>query len=510
MAARKYRTHRLPHPGARHHVRLPVLRRQRWLNHTGNQGVDPVEMRTPESAEDLKAAVADAKAQHLTVRIVGSGHSWSDVAITTGILLLPHGLTGVEDVPPSLLRSGVAPERLVWVASGTTIREVNDELHDRGLGLKQMGGYDGQTIAGVVSTSTHGSGIRFGPFPDYVRSIDLVDGTGRQRRIEPAKGPTDPGAFAAQQPGWALTQKDDEFYAAVCGMGSMGLIVSFLIEVREEFELTEVRIQRRWDEVSREIQTPLGNGPPGQNEHYEFYINPYARSGRGSNRCIVTTRNPRSGDGGSRHRPIMPELLGKIPWATAALMQIAGEFAPERIPWLLDFSLHAIECPGYTNVSYKVFNIGSVNNLRAYSAEMEVPTDGDRHIEALERVLEIAARYRTEGKIYHTSPIACRFVAPSRALMSMMHERETMTIELIQLVDTDGGTEILAAHEEALAAVGVRPHWGQINSVAAGQLVGSYPAVARWEAVRQQLDPQGVFASPFTKRVGITPRGVSS
>jgi FAD/FMN-containing dehydrogenase len=491
-------------------LRLPVLRRQRWLNHTGNQGVDPVELRTPTDPDELKAAIATARRQHLTVRMVGSGHSWSDVAITTGILLLPHGLTGVEAVPQSLLRSDEPADRLFWVKSGTTIRELNAELDGRGRALKQMGGYDGQTIAGAVSTSTHGSGIRFGPFPNYVRSIDLVDGTGRMRRIEPAGGPSDPGAPAAQRQGWELSQDDDEFYAAVCGMGSMGLIVSLMIEVREKFELTEVRLVRRWDEVRREIRSPLESGPLGENEHYEFYINPYARNGEGSNRCIVTTRNQRSGDGGSRHRPPGPELLGKIPWFTAGLMQLAGQFAPERIPWLLDFSLGAIKCPGgYTNVSYDVFNIGSVNNLRAYSAEMEVPTEGDRHIDAIERVLDVAARYRAEGKIYHTSPIACRFVARSGALMSMMHDRETMTIELIQLVDTAGGTEILAAHEEALAAVDVRPHWGQINSLANAQL-RSYPALARWEAVRRKLDPHGVFASPFTKRVGITSRGVSS
>jgi hypothetical protein len=192
-------------------------------------------------------------------------------------------------------------------------------------------------------------------------------------------------------------------------------------------------------------------------------------------------------------------------------MQLAGRFAPNKIPAMLDFSLGAIKCPdGYANVSYLVYNIGSVNKLHAYSAEMAVPTEGDKHIEAIEAVLAIAERYRSEGAIYHTSPIACRFVAPSAAYMSMMNARETMMIELIQLVDTDGGTEILAAHQEALEPLQVRPHWGQINTLADSEVARLYPRFADWDRIRRQLDPNDVFASPFTKRVGITPRGIRS
>ena len=99
---------------------------------------------------------------------------------------------------------------------------------------------------------------------------------------------------------------------------------------------------------------------------------------------------------------------------------------------------------------------------------------------------------------------------PSRALMSMMYDRETMMIELIQLVDTDGGMEILAAHEEALRHLDVRPHWGQVNTLAPDELAGLYPGRATWARVRAELDPHEIFAGPFTKRVGITSRGARS
>src|SRR5439155_19620504 len=86
---------------------------------------------------------------------------------------------------------------LVRVLGGTHIHQLNEQLRERGLALRNMGGYDAQTIAGVVSTSTHGSGLTFGPFPDMVRSLDLVIARGEKVRVEPAYGITDHDAFNA-------------------------------------------------------------------------------------------------------------------------------------------------------------------------------------------------------------------------------------------------------------------------------------------------------------------------
>jgi L-gulono-1,4-lactone dehydrogenase len=493
----------VPHAGTHRSVGLPLRRRRQWHNNTGNQAIDPVGTVPARSVDELVAAVRRARDEELTIRCVGSGHSWSDVALTTGYVVPPQQLSGVERVPTQLLRSGVDVERLVSVGSGTRIHEVNAWLDRHNLALQQMGGYDGQTLAGVVSTSTHGSGIKFGPFPDYVWSVDLVDGTGQPRRIEPSNGPTDPVAFSAARPGWSLDQRDDWFDAVICGMGCLGLIVSMIIEVGPSFELTEVRRLSTWQEVRADLRA----GVLENEEHYEVYVNPYALHGPGSNRCIVTTRRPpQEGKRGSNHRPVIPELLGHLPWVTSLIMNTAGAVAPRLIPRLLDFSLNAIKSDGYTNKSYLVFNIGSVNNLRAYSAEMGVPTADNGHVKAVEAVLDTAQRFARDGSIYHTSPISLRFVAPSRALMSMMHGQETMMIELIQLVDTYGGVEILAAHEDALSPLGVRAHWGQINTLSPEELTERYPGLPAWEAVRRELDPDDVFASPFSKRVGITPR----
>jgi len=129
-----------------------------------------------------------------------------------------------------------------------------------------------------------------------------------------------------------------------------------------------------------------------------------------------------------------------------------------------------------------------------------------RHIEAVETIFRVAAERRALGQVYQSSPIALRFVQASPAYLSMMHGRDTMMIELIGLNGNDGGIELLKAYEEALYALGGRPHWGHINTLTGshGFVESMYPRLGDWMDVRARLDPGGVFDSPFTKRVGLS------
>src|SRR5205085_8556031 len=148
---------------------LSFLSRTTWENHLGNQSVDPLRIYSPETIEQVAAIVRDAEAAGTTVRAVGSGHSWSDVALTTGFLLKTDRLTRVPAPEPDFLRPGWAERRLVRTEAGIRIRELNTHLAGQGLALSNMGGYDHQTVAGVASTSTHGSGIGLGPLNDFAR-----------------------------------------------------------------------------------------------------------------------------------------------------------------------------------------------------------------------------------------------------------------------------------------------------------------------------------------------------
>jgi hypothetical protein len=474
-----------------------------WHNHTGDQRCDPREIVRPDSLEALVALVQRAEREGTTIRLVGAGHAWSDVALTEGLLLEPDRLGGVLALDDGCLRAGAAAQRLVRVLGGTHLRDLNAALDDHGLALPNMGGYDAQTIGGVVSTSTHGSGVDFGPFPDLVRSLDLVIAGGEVVRVEPADGITDPNAFAARYgAARALIQDDDTFAAAICGMGCLGLIHSLVLEVRDKFWLNEVRTLDTW-ETLRERLTAADLRAMG--EHAELFVNPYAQP-NGAHRVLVTVRKPCPEPDDlppdKRERHPLTELASSLP-LTGILIRWYMRLFPKTLPGRFDQVLADMCDDGYASVSYRVFNIGAANELPAYSMELGVSIEDGSHVAAVDRILAIAERRRREDGVYHTSPFSLRFVAPSRASASMMHGRATMMIELIMVKGSKRGYELLAGYESELADLGVRSHWGQYNQLTPADPPRLYPQWAQWMAAHQRFNASGVFDSPFTRRVGI-------
>jgi hypothetical protein len=332
-------------------------------------------------------------------------------------------------------------------------------------------------------------------------------------RVEPADGPTDPDAFASTHGAdRTLVQDDDTFAAAVCGMGCMGVIHSLVVEVREKFWLNEVRLLSTWEETRASL---TDEGVLGEADHYELFLNPYARSD-GLHNVLVTRRaecpEPAGLPDDKLERHPLIELQVKLP-ITGVLLRFLARRLPGLIVRRFDSVLRDMRDDGYANVSYKVFNIGEANRLPAFSMELAVSLEGGRHVTAVDRILAIAAEERRKPlrkRRYHTSPIALRFVAPSSAYASMMHGQPTMMIELIMVAGTSRGHGLLAGYEDRLADLGVRAHWGQYNTLTEERIRAGYPMWDAWLAVERRLNASGVFDSAFSRRVGISEAAIGS
>jgi hypothetical protein len=478
--------------------------RRTWKNELGNQQIDPLRIYKPVSVEQVSDIVREAEAAGVTVRAVGSGHSWSDVALTRGFLLQTDGLAQPLPTGPDFLREEWRDRDLVQTQAGIRIRELNSYLDGRGLGLLNMGGYDHQTVAGVISTSTHGSGMEFGPLNDFVRSLDLVAGGGAIYRIEPSDGPTDRAAYEAEYgEARTLIQDDDWFDAVVVGMGCMGVICTVTLEVRSKYYLREVRTFHTWDEVRAQL---IDGEVLRTNRHYEVLFSPYHV--KHAYPCLVTTRNittnPSHKPLDKRTRNWAVEFASAFP-LTPHILNLIVDVMPGLSPRMLEGAMTALVKKQYDNVSYKVLNIGTANLLPAFSSEIGVPMDG-RHIEAADAIIAVATEWRKLGDMFQSAPISFRFVKASSAYMSMMNGRDTMMIELIQLSRCDGGYELNAVYEQALNKLAGRAHWGQVNTLTAaeGVLASMYPRYHDWLEVHRRLNSSGVFDSPFTDRVGIS------
>ena len=251
----------------------PYESRATWENHLRNQSIEAARIYDPQSIDDVVEIVRAAEADGVTARAVGSGHSWSDVALTDGYLMRTGGLARVPAPEPDFLAPAGEGRTSSARRPASACAQLNAWLDRNGLALQQMGGYDEQTLAGVISTSTHGSGIAFGPLNDSVHSLDVVASRGRVMRVERAGGPTDRAAYEAHHGDRrTLVQDDDVFDAVAVGMGCMGIVCTALVEVAPRFYLRELRQMRRWKTVKADLER---RDVLADNDHYELVFSPY-------------------------------------------------------------------------------------------------------------------------------------------------------------------------------------------------------------------------------------------
>ena len=137
-----------------------------WQNWASTANADPARRAWPRSTEEIGQAIAAAAKDGLTVRALGSGHSFTPAAATSGVALDLSAWTGVVGAD---LDSG-----LVTVRSGTTIRELNATLDTLGLAMANLGDIDAQTVSGAISTGTHGTGSGLGGIATQVAGLELV------------------------------------------------------------------------------------------------------------------------------------------------------------------------------------------------------------------------------------------------------------------------------------------------------------------------------------------------
>jgi len=491
--------------------------RATWRDCIGSQVIQPLRVFYPTTLDDLRSILRQATQDKCRVRAVGSGHSFSDVASTTDFLIETHGLNHILDLETALLRPDAAGPwplegplskghlveagTLFATECGITVHDLNETLWNRGLGLINMGGFDGQTLMGVVSTSTHGSGLSFPPLADFVVSMTIVIAEGRTIRVEPHNGITDPDKWKAAHADIDLIQDDDWFHACQVGIGCMGVAYSVIMRMRKNYWMREERTLTRWSAVKPILQDAA---VLHDSEHWELLINPYET--HGDHTCLITKRTaldeePESSEP-QPHRNFLVELIARYQGSGAIMLELINH-CPDLVPTIIDKALQSLERP-YVDRSYRVYNIGTSNDVPAYGSEIGFALD--QYIGATERILTIAANAQRVGKAYLTSPMSLRFCSASQAYLSMMHGGETCMIEFPMLANTIGGRELLRRIEEEMFAFGGRPHWGLLNfwSGDQSQITQMYPMFPHWLNVYRQLNIDGMFENAFTQRCGIS------
>jgi L-gulono-1,4-lactone dehydrogenase len=425
-----------------------------WVNWAGDQSCRPAEIVRPRSRDELAEAVAAAAAAGRKVRVAGSGHSFTEAALTEGTMLRVEALSGVQDADRE---SG-----LVRVGGGTVLADLNEELARLGLAMENLGDIDSQTISGAISTGTHGTGAGLRNISAQVEGLELVLADGTVRHLNAA---TDPELLRA----------------ARVGVGALGAIAAVTLRCVPAFNLLRVDSPHPREEVLDSFAERAD-----AHDHFELFTFPY------SDAALVLERNRLDGPAQPRGRTatfLNDTVLEN--WALGALAR-TGKAVPAAIPSLARLAGRLASGGETSDRSDRVF----VNERRVRFTEMEYGVPREHGPEAVRRVIEWVRC--NEYPVFF--PIEMRVAAGDDAFLSPSHERDTAYIAVHQYRGMEW-RPYFEAVEAIMDDYGGRPHWGKRHFQTAATLAPRYPAWEQFQRARDTLDPGRTFSNEYTDRV---------
>jgi FAD/FMN-containing dehydrogenase len=467
-----------------------------WQNWAGTASADPARRAWPRSTEEIGQAITAAANDGITVRALGSGHSFTPAAATSGVAL---DLSGWAGVVAADLDSG-----LVTVRSGTTIRELNATLDTLGLAMANLGDIDAQTVAGAISTGTHGTGASLGGIATQVVGLELVLADGSVVSCSAEENP-------------------DLFSAARVSVGALGVLSTVTLQCVPAFTL--VADERPM--VLEEVLARFGEFA-ADNDHFEFYWFPYGKNAllKRNNRIPLEDDEPLTLAGGasasSRGEPSLGTAAGALA-KTAVVPGARKTAAPGPMPrWRRFLEYEVMENAAFgalcrtgraVPATIKPLNRLAAASLskRTYSApshEVFVTPRRVRFVESeyavpRESLLDVLRELRAgvaELADPVMFPVEIRVAAADDIWLSTAYGRESAYVAIHQYVGLPY-TDYFRLFESIAASVGGRPHWGKMHARDAAYLGSVYPRFADFLRIRDSLDPSRRFANPYLSQV---------
>ena len=414
----------------------------------------PAAVHSPRSIAELAQSLEQAADQHQPVRTVGAGHSFTPLADTDGILLNLDGFRGIEEVD--------ARTHEVTFRAGTRLWQIPALLRPFNLALENMGDIDKQSVAGAISTGTHGTGLEFSGFSATVTGVQLMLADGTHLR--------------------ASAQENSElFEASRLGLGVLGV-------------LTHVRLRCVPYYMMRAAESiePIGQIDESfvdrarQEDHLEFFWFP------GTSKAQVKINTRLDGQVPADQPPaaarwlndellsngalqLLSSLSAAVPRTTAKLNEVACAALPERssiAPWNEAFT--------------------SARRVRFTEMEYALPLAGFD-----EAFAKVRAYFRRSG-IGVSFPVEVRTAAEDSTWLGTASGRQTAYIAVHRYI-RDKAPGYFPAMEEIFRSLGGRPHWGKEHSLQAADLAQLYPKFSDFTRVRQTADPEGRFLNPYLR-----------
>ncbi|HRH00306.1 MAG TPA: D-arabinono-1,4-lactone oxidase [Polyangiaceae bacterium] len=426
----------------------------RFVNWAGTVTSRPSSWREPTSDDEVALVVREARARGGRVRVVGAGHSWSEVAAPHDVAVSLDRLAGLASLDAE---RGLA---IVW--AGTRLRDLNAALAARGFALPIVGSIAAQSLAGATATGTHGSSLVHGNLASLVTGMRLVDGRGDVT---------------------TLGEADPRLPGARVSLGALGVVTELTVRVEPAFHLRCTVERAPVRAAARDLEAIARSA-----EYVKVWWLPHARDAYIYR--YERTRLPPS-PWPARVRWVEDRLVhAHLFPAVVALEARAPKLVP-AVNWLVGPTLtHG------PRVAPSALALSTPMPFVHRETEAAVPLA--RASEAFERLIPLLL-----GPAHHVNmPVELRFVPADDAWLSPAHGADTCQIG-VYAGGVPGIDETFAAFWRVMRAFPARPHWGkELARVGhdSAELAPLYPRLADFQALRGELDPDRVFASPFLDR----------
>ncbi|MEV0090842.1 FAD-binding protein [Streptomyces sp. NPDC050738] len=402
-------------------------------NWAGNIAFTAPHLDSPATLDELRKSVTAST----RVRVLGSGHSFNEIADTDGTLLSVAGLPPVVEVDRDA--------STVRVAAGVRYAELARQVHQHGFALHNMASLPHISVAGSVATGTHGSGNGNGSLATAVRELDLLTADGELLTLS--------------------RERDGErFDGAVVSLGALGVVTSLTLDLVPAFEL------------GQRVRTGLELSV--LDEHFDAVT-----SAAYSVSLFTDWRGPRFGQVWLKYEA---DKEPEFPWAPEAegpLHPVPG-VSPEHCT-----QQQGVPGPWHERLPHFRAEFTPSNGEELQSEYL------------VDRAHAVAALHAVDAIRETVAPVLqiceVRTMAGDSLWLSPAYGRDTVGLHFTWVKDMTAVEPVLRLLEEALAPFSPRPHWGKVFATPTPQLADRYPRFTEFQSLARDLDPAGKFTNSF-------------
>lgn len=421
-------------------------------NWAGNLNFEPKNILAPKSTQDAQLLIQDCIQKQKKIRMGGSAHSWTDLIKTDEQYIHLDSMQGVLHVDNN--------ESLITVKAGTKLFLFGEEAFKYHLALPNQGDINQQSVAGALSTGTHGTGITLQSMANQIHGLTLVTGMGDIVSLDKDKHP-------------------EQIKALSVSLGSVGLITEATLKMIPAYKLKVETFSEDMRLSLEKFDQRLKN-----NRHLEMFYFPVG------DWSIVKLMNETQGLVSPQTKLNRMSDVVLENWLYEGLNMLVtktGSYkSMDRL--IRKFVGHKT----FINWSHRAFP--TERSVRFMEMEFNLP---------LEKFQEVFDEIKFSIRKNHFKtlfPIEIRFVKGDDLWLSPAYQRDSVYFAIHTYVDEDY-RDYFQEMQHIFKRHGGRPHWGKWHTTTSAYLATVYPKWHDFLKLRNELDPNGLWLNEYLKKL---------